>query len=242
MTTIVTAFLFANNNPKDHNRNLNSYMEHGKKLLLSDKNMVIFIEEDIYNQYYQDVQFDEKKQFYFIKKEYLYIYNYYDQLENFNIITDNPGKDTVDYIFVQCHKTEWVKEAIEKNPFNSEQFIWVDFCIYHVIENDEHFYECINEINNKTYHNCIRIATGISNTDIDIYRQIKWSFLGGIFGGDKDTLLFFAEKMKEKCISTITTYKTIMWEVNIWHLLHEENPTMFSGYLAGHNESMLRQY
>uniref|UniRef100_A0A6C0AZ36 Glycosyltransferase n=1 Tax=viral metagenome TaxID=1070528 RepID=A0A6C0AZ36_9ZZZZ len=242
MTTIVTAFLFTNNQNKGLHRNIDSYMEHGKKLLLSDKNMVIFMEEDIYNQYYKDIQFDENKRFYFIKRENLYLYDYYEQLENFNIITDNPGKDTIDFIFVQCHKTEWVKEAIEKNPFNSEQFVWVDFCIYHVIRNDEIFYSCINEITEKKHENCIRIATGIANAGIDIYRQIKWSFLGGIFGGDKDTLLFFAEKMKEKCISIITTHKTIMWEINIWYLLHEDNPTLFSGYIAGHNASMMQLY
>ena len=43
MTTIVTAFLFTNNNNKHLDRNIDSYMEHGKNLLLSDKNMVIFI-------------------------------------------------------------------------------------------------------------------------------------------------------------------------------------------------------
>jgi hypothetical protein len=217
-------------------------MEHGKKLLLSDKNMVIFIEEDIYNQYYKDIQFDENKKFYFIKKDDLYLYNYYNQLENFNLITDNPGKDTIDFIFVQCHKTEWVKQAIEKNPFNSEQFIWVDFCIYHTIMNDDIFYTRINELDKKCYNDCIRIATGIPNIHIDVYKQIMWFFLGSIFGGDKNTLLLFAEKMKEKCISIITTRKSIMWEINIWYLLHEENPSLFSGYIASHNESMIRLY
>ena len=242
MTTIVTAFLFTNNNNKHLDRNIDSYMEHGKKLLLSDKNMVIFIEEYIYNHYYRDISFDKNKKFYFIKKDDLYLYHYYNTLENFDIITDNPGKDTIDYIFVQCHKTEWVKQAIEMNPFNDDQFIWVDFCIYHIINNDETFYHHINNLYTNPHYNEIRIATGVSSQHIDIYKQISWFFLGGIFGGDKSKLLLFANKMKEKCISIMTNNKTIMWEINIWYLLYQENPELFLGYHASHNESMLMNY
>lgn len=63
-------------------------------------------------------------------------------------------------MFVQCNKTEWIREAILKNPFNSDQFIWIDFGIYHIVNNDDEFYTGINNLNTKSYEN-VRIAKRI---------------------------------------------------------------------------------
>ena len=64
--------------------------------------------------------------------------------------TDNPNKDNLQYLFVQCHKTEWIKHAIDVNYFNSDQFIWIDFGIYHIFNNNlQLFVECIDSLKYK---------------------------------------------------------------------------------------------
>lgn len=239
MTTLVSAFLTNINNF----RSIDKYIEYGKKLINSNQYKIIFIEESVYITYIKDnIIQNSNTIFIFINEKELYFYEYYNQLTNFNIITDNEYKDTIEYMFVQCNKTEWVREAIHKNPFNSEQFVWVDFGIYHVVNNDDEFYKSLENLNTKIYGN-IRIPLGYPNfTNKDISRNIIWFFLGGIFGGNKDTLLQFADIMKNKCVTIMKTNKTIFWEVNIWYLIHSEFPDLFFGYRADHNLSMLQNY
>lgn len=239
MTTIVSAFISNVNS----NRNIENYIEYGKKLCSININKVIFIEEHIYNTYFKNQTF-LLTIFIFITKEQLYFYKYNtEDLKNFNKLqTDNPSKDTIEYMYVQCSKTEWVRLAIELNIFNTNQFIWVDFGIYHIMNNDEQlFIHLINNLNNKSYEN-IRIASGICYNLEKFFTKIQWFFLGGIFGGHKDKLIEFADLMKKKCIDIMTNKKTIIWEVNIWFLIFLENQELFDRYIANHNPSMLAFY
>jgi hypothetical protein len=239
MATIVSALLTNINS----NRNIEKYIEYGKKLCNININKVIFIEEHIFNTYFINEKYPLTT-FIFTSKEQLYLYKYTNNdLTNFNkLCSDNPSKDTIEYMYVQCSKTEWVKTAIEINPYDSEQFVWVDFGIYHIMNNDENlFIQVISNLNNKSYEN-IRVASGTCYNIETIYTHIQWFFLGGFFGGHKDRLIEFANLMKEKCIDIITNQKTIIWEVNIWFLIYLENNDLFNRYIANHNESMLMLY
>ena len=109
MTTIVSALLTNMNSF----RSIDKYIEYGKKLINSEQNKIIFIEEHVYTTYIKNEFMNNSNTvFIFINKLDLYFYEYYDKLNNFNIITDNPSKDTIEYMFVQCNKTEWIREAI----------------------------------------------------------------------------------------------------------------------------------
>jgi hypothetical protein len=239
MATIVSALLTNINS----NRNIEKYIDYGRKLCNININKVIFIEEHIYNTYFINEKYPLTT-FIFTSKDQLYLYKYTgDDLINFNkLCSDNPSKDTIEYMYVQCSKTEWIRSAIEINPYNSNQFVWVDFGIYHIMNNDEDlFIRVISDLNNKYYEN-IRISCGTCYNIETIYTHIQWFFLGGIFGGHKDKLIQFADLMKQKCIDIITKEKTIMWEVNIWFLIYLENNELFDRYIANHNPSMLAFY
>ena len=125
MTTIVSGFIFCLNNT---NRTVEEYIKHGIKLLKLPQNKVIFIDEKIFNllEKYQNKQTILIK----TKIEDLYLNKYKLQPE---INTDNPTKDSYDYFSIQCNKTEWIRDAINRNFFNTEQFIWIDFGIYHIL-------------------------------------------------------------------------------------------------------------
>ena len=240
--TIVSAFL---TNINEH-RSLDKYIEYGRYLLNTSPNKVIFIEETIHNIYFKDVKY-ENTHFIFIQLNELYLYEYRDELHNFNVIHSNNSKDTIKYMFVQCNKTEWVRKAIELNHFESEQFIWLDFGIYSVVNNKEDFDTHINNLMYKSYEN-IRIATGIGfyneNLNFDLlYHYICWEFLGGIFGGNKNALLEFADLMKEETLSIVQNKKLICWEVNIWYMLSLKcRNDLFNKYYADHNTSMIENY
>lgn len=239
MTTIVSAFISNMNRRKD--RNIDNYLEAGITLLKVNIPKIVFVDEIIYEKI-KDYKNDNTIILsYDIKSCYLYDY-INDNLVNFNLNSTNKEKDTLSYVCIQCNKTEWVKIAIEMNYFKTTNFVWVDFGIKHVFKNN--FIESIENLAYKNYGK-IRMAS-IWNLDIDvnidIYNDIAWYFAGGVFGGDNETLLKFAEKMKELCLKIIIERKTLMWEVNIWYLIYKENKEWFDCYYCDHNESILNNY
>lgn len=241
MATFVSAFISNANNRKD--RTIEKYIDFGNKFVELPVKKVIFLEKDIYEQYFKNKD-NELTKFILFNKNDIYLYNYKNNITNLSINTDNSDKDTIDYMFIMCYKTEWIKKAIQINPYETQQFIWIDFGIFHIIKDEHIFKNSILNMENKIYNN-IRIASCWNpqiQYQIDIYKQIAWYFAGGVFGGDKQSLLHFADLMKEKCIEIICEKKSIMWEVNIWYLIYKKFSELFSLYTADHNLTILYNY
>jgi hypothetical protein len=242
MTTIVSAFVSNINSKKE--MDIFKYYQNGKLLLKSSVPKIIFLDETMLNLVGED--YDKSNTFIIkINKEDIYLNSYRDLLNNFHLKTDNSDKDTLEYIFTICNKTEWTKTAILLNNFNTDNFIWIDFGIRHVFKcSDEEFIEKVNNLYDKIYLN-VRIAK-IWNIDvdygIDIYKNIAWYFAGGVFGGNKNQVILFAENMKNKCIEIITKKNTLVWEVNIWYLVYLENKELFDTYYCDHNNSIIDNY
>ena len=243
MSTLVTAFI-TNVNEIDF-RTLDTYMEYGKKIFAQSIPTVCFLEERTYKHYFADAhKLYPWTTFLFFEKQDNYLIEWEHELVDFFVHTDNPKKDTPDYMFIQCHKTEWIRMAIKKNPYHTSHFVWVDFGIYHMIQNDMEFAIALEELSKKK-HDKIRIASCVDPDQIcikDLYRQIVWYFAGSIFGGPQELLLDFATNMKKMCLEIIRKEKHIMWEVNIWYLIYKQNPEWFDPFYSNHNISILKNY
>jgi hypothetical protein len=244
MTTIVSAFLCDVNNRKDIN--IDKYFEFGILILKADIPKIIFADEQMYEKikYYEN----EKTKILLYNKSESYLYSYIndDSLVNFNIKTNNPKKDTKEYIFTQCNKTEWVRKAITLNYFNTDNFIWMDFGIRHVFQcDDDNFIQSIEQLYDKNYNDKVRIAS-IWNTELlyscNIYQDITWYFAGGVFGGNKECLLLFSKKMEDECIKIISEKQTLIWEVNLWYLIYKDNKDLFYCYECNHNDTIINNY
>lgn len=241
MTTIVSAFISNINNRQD--MNIDKYYNNGILLLQAQIPKVIYVDIHMYNKI-KDFE-NTLTKIILINKNDFYLYNYINQITNFNVNNGNPNKDTIEYMFTMCHKNEWISESIKLNYFNTDNFVWIDFGIRYLFKcNDNEFIQKIENIYNKKY-NKVRIGA-IWDLNInysgDIYTNIVWFFAGSIFGGHKDYLLIFSDKMKEKCIKIINDKKTLMWEVNIWYLIYKENNNLFDCYNCDHNESLVSNY
>jgi len=239
MTTIVSAFL-SNINSR---RQIEEYIEFGKHLLLADVNKVIFIDEVLYDSML--IYENDKTIFVKINKQTIYLYSYIDKIINFSLNASNSTKDTIDYIIIMCNKTEWIKQAIELDLYKTEQFVWVDFGIRHVFNcSDNDYRNKIEALNCKSFDK-VRIASIWNlntHSNQNYYTTIMWYFAGGVFGGQKDKLLLFAELTKKKCLDIIETKGTLMWEVNVWYLIYQENNELFSTYYCDHNNNIIDNY
>jgi len=246
-TTLVTAFVAGANKRTD--RGINDYINYGKKLLELPINKIVFFDEtlielDLLTNYPNTIIVP-------IKKEDMYLYEYKDQITNFELNTQTPEKDSLEYMFLMCNKTEFIRKAIALNYFQTDQFVWVDFGINHMIKNgDETFQSFVASMKNKSYEN-VRIASiwgpelhnVVAKTfKINPYKDVMWYFAGSIFGGESNSLIKFADLTKKQCLKIIKERQTIMWEVNIWFEVYLENPILFSLYNCDHNDRILLNY
>ena len=104
----------------------------------------------------------------------LYLFGFI--IDNSSISTTNPKKDTIEYMMTMCHKTEFVRMAIEMNLFNSTQYIWMDLGIKHMMTcSDEEFMEKVMRLKDVEYKlNHIRIPSIWSpdnNYQVDLYKN-----------------------------------------------------------------------
>lgn len=230
MTTIVTSYI---DNVNDMNRHQN-YTKHSRYLLEINIPKIIFIEKHNINlvpctKYNTIIEIDRKDVF---------------DINNKNIklpSCKNVLKDTLNYLILMNQKTEFIRKAIELNPYNTKQFIWIDFGIKHVVHDDDLFKKYINQMVSKQY-NQVRIASIWNEMEIqDNFNKINWTFAGGVFGGDSESLLVFSDNMKRIFTNNINRGQ-LTWEVNLWYDYYLTNKELFSCYKCDHNTSMVENY
>ena len=244
-TTIVSAFMTGVNARKDID--ISKYIEYGRKLVEQPVPKVIFIEAEIHRLFFQkDAEAGKYPltEFRIIQKESIYLFQHLSAITAFDLRTTKPEKDTLPFLFVQCNKTEWVREVIHKNTFKTKQFTWIDFGIHHIIQDDFLLQKAVKKISRTT---CEKVSIGSCwNIRLpfvrDIYRDVAWFFAGGIFGGESEYLLLFADYMKIACLTLIQEKRHLMWETNIWYMVHQAHPEIFSPFLADHDTSLLTNY
>jgi hypothetical protein len=254
-TTIVSAFISNVNSRED--RKLEEYISYGIKLMGVNIPKIIFLDKTIISSHPEFRLSSENTCIIPIDKTDIYMYQFIGQITNFELREHNPKKDTIEYILLQCNKTEFIREAIASNPFQTDQFIWIDFGIFHMYqENETMFYKSIDIACHKRYEN-IRMASlwnvheplfyQYNNVKIDIYKDIAWFFSGSVFGGEKESLIRFADLAREKYRKIIHERGHIMWEINVWYLIWqdvclEESRELMDLYYGDHNYTILYEY
>jgi len=156
----------------------------------------------------------------------------------------NPAKDTKEYILLMNAKTEFLKIAIECNPFGSTHFAWIDFNIFHIFGNREQYvFECLTGMSKRTlapYFLTLPGCWGKENVvESFLMNDICWRFCGGFFIGSGDRVmelhryyeLYFADFLREK--------RKLVWEVNFWAYVELHHSMSVIWYPADHDSRIL---
>jgi hypothetical protein len=141
-------------------------------------------------------------------------------------------------------KTDWMKKAIELNPFNSEQFMWLDFGICHIIKDTNEFNnliikKCNNLINPNVIYSPTCKKDRITNNWFNSYYLYYpiFYFAGGMFIGSKKSIDQFDKSVKKQTLKLLQDNK-ITFEVNVWYMIYLENHQLFSLKSGDHNITM----
>lgn len=238
--TLVSALLLDERTVQE--KYINMYIERGIHLLKTNLKKIIIVDERIIDRLkpYENenttiVVFDRKNN---------YLYSMESDITDKTYYSDNP-RDVVGYYLITCNKTEFIRTAIEIDPNPSKYYLWIDFGIKHVYKkSDEDFKKNVESLQYKLYDK-VRIGhiwdlnTVYSN---NVYKSVLWYFAGGVFGGSREYILMFADKVKEKCIDLIKNKHTLMWEVNVWYLVYKENQELFNPYYCVHDDTIIDNF
>tara|TARA_E500000178_G_C16837246_1_gene668879 strand:- start:231 stop:929 length:699 start_codon:yes stop_codon:yes gene_type:complete len=228
---LVTAFL----HNKEHYQNIDFYMQYGVQILEIKQNKIVFMDKELIdiflpyeNEYTRILPTTEND---------MYLYPYLKDLNH--KVKGKKNKDSNFFFSVMCNKTEWLRQAVELQLYEGDQYIWIDFGIFKIFNQD------VQISNLEKCYEKVRIAHIWDlniNYSSNIMKEINWYFAGGVFGGNKNKLIQFADIMKQTTLDFIKENNYLVWEVNLWYMIYKQHKELFDPYACDHNNSIVNNY
>lgn len=149
--------------------------------------------------------------------------------------------DTIEYITLVHCKPDFLKMAVELDPFRSDKFCWIDFGITHIAKaSAQDFRDIIHYMPDKMR---ICIINPVSSTFLEykheLYREYFCGASAGILSGSKEAILEFHDLYMKEYNNMISLGYYGLDEVIIGILLLE-NESKFVSYYASDYDFILK--
>ena len=184
-----------------------------------------------------------------IQLEETWIYNLCNNSEEEILLPENRNteKDTRTYILNGYTKHELLEDVIEKNPWNTSHFLWLDMHIPQLFKNKVGAGEYIRWFSKSTLSPSFITFPGCwskleKDKVDDILKGVHWRFCGGFLIGDGETIRNFCSLYKEKIQEFLKEYKVLIWDFNFWAYMEtfcESDKCKMIWYKGDHNDSIL---
>jgi hypothetical protein len=175
--------------------------------------------------------------------EKTHFYSYLDKLTElqtkFHIINGDIKHETPHYIIINNNKFHFMEKAIEKNPFGSSHFIWIDFGINHVAKSPEKIHEWIGKVPDKIKQLCINPYIE-KNDPKTFFQKIYHHTAGGLFSGSAEYMKEYIRLFKQK-VDEVFSQDWYQIDEAIMTMVQRENPHLFE-YFYGDYEGILANY
>ena len=177
-----------------------------------------------------------------------------EDLEIYKLITNlnpkspsniNKIKDTMNFIILMNCKTEFLYNILLINPFNTAHFAWIDFSIFHIINNIDKTISQLQLIGYSKLKEKMLLFPCCWSHEFtkehihSILSSILWRFCGGFFIGDKQSIHNMHNLIIDQLPNFINQNNVIVWEVNIWTWLEVKHNWKIDYYFANHNDTIL---
>lgn len=251
LPTFVTCFYDIRkleNIDKKHNRQIDKYLELASQFYLKLPYPIIFFTDDD-----EIMLFVKKKReengllhltdLYHEPFENTYFYHTKNKIEElqkeFFIMNGDRNHETPLYIILNNNKFHFIEKSIEKNPFQSTHFIWMDFGINHVAKNTEKIHEWVHHVPDKIKQLCINPY--LENEDRKIFfKYIYHHTAGGLFSGNIHYLKIYIQKFKDM-IEKIYSENWYQIDEAIMTMVQRDNIDIFDLYY-GDYEGIISNY
>jgi len=158
--------------------------------------------------------------------------------------TRNPAKDTQEYLLLMNAKTEYIIKAVEKNPFNSSHFAWIDFNIFHIFGGKEgvvtnHLRNLSRRILQPYFLSFPGCWSKEQVVEEFLINDICWRWCGGFIIGSGDRMLELHKTYTDHFENFLREKRKLVWEVNFWAYLELRHGLSVVWYPGDHNETIL---
>ena len=164
------------------------------------------------------------------------------------------SKDTYEYMTLMHSKVEFLKDAIEQNPWSTTHFAWIDFNIWHIFREHEMSQDQLRQIAYSPIKTTGVLIPGCwakmekndSLVPDAILGKIHWRFCGGFFLGHQDQILDLWEKYAKYWPEFMVRYSgpdgaaPMVWEVNFWAWLEAFCDWTPQWYSADHDDRIIQ--
>lgn len=249
-TTFVTTFMNIYETPFQ-NKDLDWRFQHFKKLAETGIDLAVILSPDC-SSYMNSIleKYPNVKVIRFMNLSETWVHETYSKIvEEFGQQLDlpnsrNPDKDTKEYILLMNAKTEFLKIAIENNPFGSTHYAWIDFNIFHIFAGREKIVlELLQGLSKRTMAPYFLTLPGCWGKEhvheAYLMNDICWRFCGGFFIGSASRVLEFHKCYTDYFEDFLRTKRKLIWEVNFWAYLELAHGLSVIWYPADHNEKIL---
>jgi len=156
----------------------------------------------------------------------------------------NYEKDTAEYILLMNSKTEFLKKAIDVNPWGSTHFSWIDFNVAYIFKEKEKTLEYLRLLAYRKFPESFLSFPGcwgkLPSDDVGrAFDNIHWRFCGGFFLGDRNSVVHFYDMYKQYFIDFLKESHRLVWEVNFWAWLEAKCNWNPRWVLSDHDDSII---
>jgi hypothetical protein len=237
MITFVSAFLDLSED-RTALRSSETYMQHFVKMAETGINIHLFLNE-VCRPFAINLNFER---FPNVHVEYIE----FEQLRSFPAAQRaklpafrHETKDTRNYLILMNAKVDFVYRAIQRDVWGASHFYWIDFGVFHVIKDITGSQDYLRAASTATLPMSLLMPGCLNMGNFDYFDNICWRFCGGVFAGDKDSLVQFYITLFE-VYDKVTRERGLTWEVNMWAYLESLGLIHPTWIYAGHDDSILR--
>jgi hypothetical protein len=232
-------------------RDSNYYFEHTKGTLMQPYNMVIYCDQESldkiksirpshYNTVYEVREFDklrcEEDGLTFAELREKIIQNRREKPYNFD------PRNTASYYLFCLSRYLMLRETIVNNPFKSDQFCWINFCMERMgYKNLLHLEECLGQYREK-FSTCYidYVPRNLVENTAEYFKMGRCSMCSGFFTGSK----YYMNKVCELILKKFLKYVNEGYghaDEQLYSPVYFDNPEYFDQYFGDYTE-MITNY
>ena len=155
----------------------------------------------------------------------------------------NMVKDSFLFLCLMNMKIEFIVNAVNENPFNTNHFAWIDFNLSHIFKQKKATCEYMKFMTTCKWNprfianpGCWERGQGMEN----IVDNINWRFCGGFMIGDGQSFIELFDLYLEHFTVFTHRFRHLTWEVNFWAWLEINAKWEITWFKADHDDSIVR--
>jgi len=214
-TLVSACFCVYKNNP--HSFSMEEILKRSNTLLNMPCFLVLYGDTDTISMMREkrlENGFDDITQYIELELDELWTYNYKDAvIQNRAIFWPTAdARAQIDSHLITCNKFDFLLKVIERNPFQTSKFGWID-CFLHengskICENysNELLVDILNKINDKYHIQVLNVTNKkyiLKPHKKEYYLQYRWVMCGSFFTCGKESGMKILNRLKENFVETV---------------------------------------